>query len=57
MRGLVSLSDSRNLTYGNSDAVPAKSPGSPRVLLRPGRRGDLADGSIRACTEIAERAR
>ncbi len=39
--------DSQSIAYGNSLAVLAKSLGSRRVALRPGRREDLADGSIR----------
>ncbi len=49
--------DSQSLTYGNGGAVSAKFPGSPCVLLRPERREDLADGSIRACADAGGRVR
>ena len=51
------IAATQNTDYGNSLAVLAKSPDSPRVLLRPRRRGDLGDGSIRACTDVVRRVR
>ncbi len=42
----------QNIPYGNSPAVPAKFRSSYRVPLRPGRREDLGDGSIRASADV-----
>ncbi len=49
--------DSQSLPYGNSPAVLVKSRDSLCVPLRPGRREDLADGSIRAWSDVAGRTR
>ncbi len=47
----------QSINYGKLPAVLVKSPGSPRVLLRPGRRGDFGDDSIRASPDVVGQVR